>query len=330
VNIVRSWFFDLFLDCVKLQQVEKIFLEKYPCSVYHTILPVFSSLVIKRGFMINTTKQVETRYGFRQHTRRMARVAIPAAIILVISGIIIALAFANLLPQGLGTLIAFSALLGIGSITVLVPLIVFFYGYGKGGLWLDEAGVRVHYPGEPEQRMEWSEALYAIDEGEEYLVSSKGKEGLGHLVSKTYYVRLHLEGILSEQRAEILRAIAEHVEVRQPRQFTFTTFLNTKGETVARGRLYVFEKEILCAENRGKKRVFINAPLQKLTWVKPRDIFSVGKSEFEAFAICYDKKEYVVMLGYEMTTNGIFGTSSRWLATGSAQEWIETLQPVAR
>jgi len=280
--------------------------------------------------MINTTKQVETRYAFRQHTRRMARVAIPATIVLVLSGIIIALAVVNLLPAGLGTLVVFAGLLGIGSITILVPLIVFFYGYAKGGLWLDDSGVRVHYPGEPEQRMDWSEALYAIDEGEEYLVSSKGKEGLGHLVSKTYYVRLHLEGIVPAQRAEILSALAEHVEVRQPRQFTFTTLMNTKGETVARGRLYVFEKEVLCAENRGKKRVFINAPVQKLSWVKPRDIFMVGTSEFEAFAICYDKKEYVVMLGYEMTTNGIFGTSSRWLNTGSAQEWIETLQPVAR
>lgn len=270
------------------------------------------------------------RYAFLQHTRRMRKVAIPAAIVLLVSSLFVALAFANALPQGLGTLVALAFVLAVISFIVLIPLLVFFYGYGKGGLWLDEQGVRVHFPGEAEQRMSWSEALYAVDEGEEYLVLSKGKEGLGHLVAKDRYVRLHLEGMIPEHRAEIKRVLAEHVEVRQPRLFTFATLLNAKKETVARGRLYVFEDELLCAENRGEKRVFIAAPIQKLAWVRERDHFYVGKLECEAFGLYYDKKEFVVMLGYETTLRGALGTSSNWVPTGSAQEWIEALQPVAR
>lgn len=275
----------------------------------------------------NTTA---TRYAFLQHTRRMARIAIGATIVLVISFAIVALAVASALPSGLGTLVAAAGVLAVLSFILVFPLALFLYGYGKGGLWLDEQGVRVHFPGESVQEMAWSEALYAVDEGEEYLVLSKGKEGLGHLVGKDRYMRLHLEGMTPEQRAGIKRVLAEHVEIRQPRLFTFTTLLNTKGETVARGRLYVFENELLCAENRGEKRVFIAAPLERLSFVRPRHSFRVGRLECEAFVISYDKKEFVVMLGYEMTLNGMFGRSSHWSATGIAQEWIEALQPVAR
>ncbi len=280
--------------------------------------------------LIDTQHMAATRYAFRQHTRRMLRVAIPAAIILPLACLIIALAFTNTLPQGLGLLVALAFILGVISFIVLIPLLVFFYGYGKGGLWLDEEGVRVHFPAENEQAMAWSEALYAVDEGDEYLVWSKGKEGLGHLVGKDRYVRLHLEGMTPEDRAEIKGVLAEHVEIRQPRMFTFVTLMNTKGETVARGRLYIFENELLCAENRGEKRVFIAAPIQKLTWVRPRDPFYVGRLECEAFLLSYDKKEFVVMLGYETTIRGALGTSSSWAATGSAREWIEALRPTAR
>lgn len=281
--------------------------------------------------MIDTTVNLAaTRYAFLQHTQRMAKIATGAGIVLIITGAIVALAFANLLPQGLGCLVAICGGLAILSFILLVPLVLFLYGYSKGGFWLDETGVRVHFPGESEQRMTWEEALYAIDEGDEYLVTSKGKEGLGHLVGRDRYVRLHLEGITPEQRAEIKQTIAGHVEIREPKMLTFTTLLNTKGETVARGRLYLFENEILCAENRGNKRVFIAAPLKKLTYVRSRNPFHVGKMDFEAFTICYDKKEFVVMLGYEITSNTGFGVSSRWSATGTAQEWIEALQPVVR
>lgn len=280
--------------------------------------------------MIQTASFTTTRYAFRQHTQRMAKTAMIATITLIISTIIIVLALKNALPQGLGTLVAIAFVLAVISGIILIPLLLFFYGYSKGGLWLDEQGVRVHFPGEAEQQMAWSEALYAIDEGEEYLVQSKGKEGFGHLVSKQYYVRLHLEGLTPAQRAEIWQRLAQHVEVRQPHKFTFATLYNDKSERVARGRLYIFENELLCAENRNKKRVFIAAPLRKLTFVRQRESFAVGNLECEAFVICYDKTDYIIMLGYETTHNTGFGISSRWSATGSAREWVEALQPVTQ
>jgi hypothetical protein len=174
--------------------------------------------------------------------------------------------------------------------------------------------------------MDWSEALYAIDEGAEYLAASRGKEGLGHLVGRTRYLRLHLEGMTAEQRAEIEHLMAAHVAIRQPDMFTFATLLNTQGEIVARGRLYLFGNELLCAENRGDRRVFIAAPTHKLTRVRERAPFFIGKLTCEAFVLSYDKKEYVVMLGYETTLRGALGTSSSWACTGTAHEWIAALQ----
>lgn len=278
--------------------------------------------------MIETKNLTTTRYAFLQHTRRMRKLAVPAAIILLIAGLFVLLAVVNALPPGLGCVVASAFALGVLSIIVLIPLLVFFYGYGKGGIWLGEQGLRVQFPGEDEQLMDWAEALYAVDEGEEYLVRSKGKEGYGHLVARDRYLRLHLEGLIPEQRAEVQRVLAEHVEIRQPRLFTLATLLNSKKETVARGRLYVFENELLCAQNRGKKEVFIAAPIRKLSWVRERDPFHVGKLECEAFAVCYDKRELIVMLGYEMTLRGALGTSSNWTQTGSAREWIAALRPV--
>lgn len=280
--------------------------------------------------MIQTANVTTTRYAFLQHTQRLVRITGGASIVLLLSILVVALAFADMLPPGLGTFVALAFVLAVGSFVLLVPVVLFLYGYSRGGFWLDEQGVRVHFPGESEQRMAWSEALYMVDEGDEYLALSKGKEGLGHLVGNTRYVRLHLEGMTPEQRANLRRLLAERVEVRQPRMFTFTTLFNSKGERVARGRLYVFENELLCAENRNEKRVFIAAPLRKLTSVYGRDPYYIGKLECEAFVITYDKKDFVVMLGYENTLHGAFGTSSRWVATGSAREWIEALRPAVR
>jgi hypothetical protein len=310
--------------------------KNFSCSVYHTqqrelfLQYIYCRYSKREPFMIQTASLTTTRYAFRQHTQRMGRTATIAAITLLISGCILLLAFANALPQGLGTLVALAFVLAVVSFIMLIPLVLFFYGYNKGGLWLGEQGVRVQFPGEAEQQLAWSDALYAVDEGDEYLTLSKGKEGLGHLIGKDYYVRLHLEGMTPEQCAEIRQRLAEHVEVRQPHMFTFATLYNDKSERVARGRLYLFENELLCAENRNQKRVFIAAPLHKLTFVRKRESFAVGNLECEAFVICYDKKDYVVMLGYETTHNTGFGISSRWAATGSAQEWVEALQPALR
>ena len=54
------------------------------------------------------------------------------------------------------------------------------------------------FTGEKIQEMAWSEARFAVNEGEAYLQASKGKEGLGHIFADTRYIRLHLEGLTPE------------------------------------------------------------------------------------------------------------------------------------
>jgi hypothetical protein len=192
-------------------------------------------------------------------------------------------------------------------------------------VWIEPDKVRVRFPGVNEQEMAWSEARFAVDEGEEYLRVSKGKEGLGFLFGKSRYIRLFLEGMKPEQRAQVEQALAEHVPVRYPRRFTLMTLLNSKGELVARGRLYLFDNEVLCAENRGEKRVFLYAPLKDLDYVKQRTSFYIGTLECEAFTIRY-RKENVVMLGYETTITRGIGSSSHWARTGYAADWVEALR----
>ncbi len=173
--------------------------------------------------------------------------------------------------------------------------------------------------------MSWPEARFAINEGEEYLRQSKGKEGLGHLFGETRYLRLHLEGLKPAQRSQFEQILAEHLEIRHPRGFTLVTLLNAQAELVARGRLYLLEHEFLCTENRGQKRVFFCAPLQELRALKQIDSFYVGKLECEAFSLQYAGEEHLIMLGYETTTSSNLGTSSRWSPTGNAQAWLEAL-----
>src|SRR5260370_42098550 len=112
--------------------------------------------------------------------------------------------------------------------------------------------------------MTWSELGIAVDEGEEYLPMSRGREGLEICLRETRYIRLHLEGLKPQQRAQLEQSIAEHVQVRQPGGFTLVTLISKQGEVMARGRLYLFEHEVLCTENRGKKQVFFHPPPQGL------------------------------------------------------------------
>ena len=261
------------------------------------------------------------RYGFARHNRRISRITLGSFLVVVVFGSIALLPFFKIS----GALIGISYILAVLGLIVLLPMLYFLYSYGRSGLWIESDRVRVQFPGEDEQQMTWSEARFAVDEGEEYLYLSKGKEGLGHLFGTTRYIRLHLEGMMPEQRAQIERQLAEHVQIRQPKRFTLMTLLNTKGEVMARGRLYLFDSEVLCAENRGEKRVFFNAPLKDLDSVRQRNPFYVGKLECEAFTIRYRGKEYVVMLGYETTINSNFGSSSRWSITGNAKDWVEAL-----
>ena len=265
------------------------------------------------------------RYRFDFHTRRLTTLAIISAVVFVIFGSLALLSSFPILPVNLEWLIIPSYLVAMIGVAVLLPMLVLQYSYAHSGVWVGPDKVRVRFPGMNEQEMTWSEARFAVDEGEEYLRASKGKEGLGFLFGETHYIRLYLEGMLPEQRAQLEQAIAEHVPVRQPRRFTLMTLLNSKGELVARGRLYLFDDKLLCAENRGEKRVFLCAPLKDLSDIKRRASFYIGNLECEAFAFRY-RKEYVMMLGYETTFTRGIGSSSHWSVTGNAADWVEALQ----
>ena len=266
-----------------------------------------------------------SHYHFALHHRRITLLTTIAAGLLVVFGTLALLSNFIVLPADMNSYIVFAYVLAVFGFVFLMPMLYFLYSYSRAGLWVEPDQLRVRYPGEDAQQLQWSEARFAVDEGEEYLRISKGKEGLGHLIGKTRYVRLHLEGMLPQQRSEVEQALTAHVEVSHPRLFTLITLLNMQGELVARGRLYLFENHLLCTENRGEKRVFFYAPLKDLRSVKQRASFYVGKLECEAFTLQYKDKTYVIMLGYETTISHSLGSSSHWSVTGSASEWVETL-----
>jgi hypothetical protein len=266
------------------------------------------------------------RYRFTHHTRHLTKLTIISAVIVVIAGSVALLAIFRILSVNLDSLLLPAYIIAMCAMAVLLLVLVLQYGYAHSGVWIEPDKLRVRFPGMDEQEMAWSEARFAVDEGEAYLLASKGKEGVGFLFGDTRYVRLYLEGMMPEQRAQFEQALAKHVLVRQPFRFTLMTLLNTKGELVARGRIYLFDDALLCAENRGEKRVFLYAPLKDLDSVKQRASFYIGNLECEAFTFKY-RKEYVVMLGYETTFNRGIGNSSHWSVTGRAADWVEALRP---
>ena len=267
------------------------------------------------------TTSATTRYHFVSHSRRVTIITIVSAVALIVFGLL------ALLPGfHLGPLVVAAYLLAIVALAVLLPALLVQYGYVRAGVWIGPDEVRVQFPLEDLQQMRWSEARFAVNEGEEYLYFSKGREGLGHLFGETRYLRLHLEGMTAQQRAQVEQALAEHVQIRQPQRFTFMTLLNKQGEVVARGRLYLFEQELVCAENRGQRRVFFSAPLKDLSSVKQVDPFYIGRLECEAFSLMYAEETYIIMLGYETTISTNLGTSSRWSATGKAETWVSALR----
>ncbi len=266
-----------------------------------------------------------SRYRFALHERRITLLTAISAFILIVFGGLAILSIFIVLPAGLDAYVVFAAILAIIGFVFLMPKLYFQYSYARAGVWIEPDRLRVQYPGEKQQQMEWPEARFAVDEGEDYLRISKGKEGLGHLIGKTHFVRLHLEGMWPQQRSEVEKIMSEHVEIRHPRLFTLMTLLNMQGDLVARGRLYLFENHLLCTENRGEKRVFFYAPLKDLRSIKQRASFYVGKLECEAFNLQYKDRTYVIMLGYETTISNTLGSSSHWSVTGSASEWVEAL-----
>ncbi len=262
-----------------------------------------------------------TRYRFALHGRLVSFITIISALMLLVFGSLALLPGLNL---GILTFLAY--ILALAGLVVLLPMLFIQYAYIHAGVEIDPGGVRVQFPWEDQQQMSWPLARMAVDEGEEYLRLSKGREGLGHLFSDTYYIRLHLEGMQPQHRALLKQAIAEHVQILQPLGLTLVTLINAQGEVMARGRLYLFEHEVLCTENRGKKRVFFHAPLKDLAQVSQVDPFYIGHLECQAFSVKYAGEEYIIMLGYETTISSNLGTSSRWSTTGEAEEWVEALQ----
>ncbi len=265
------------------------------------------------------------RYPFTHHTRYLTKLTIISAFIVVIAGSVALLVGFRILVNLDGLLLP-AYIIAMCAVAVLLLVLVLQYGYAHSGVWIEADKLRVRFPGMDEQEMAWSEARFAVDEGEEYLLASKGKEGVGFLFGDARYVRLYLEGMTPGQRSQFEQQLAKHVPLRQPLRFTLMTLLNTKGELVARGRLYLFDDALLCAENRGEKRVFLYAPLKDLDSIKQRASFYIGNLECEAFTFRY-RKEYVVMLGYETTFNRGIGNSSHWSLTGRAADWVEALRP---
>ena len=270
------------------------------------------------------TEQI-IRYRFTSHTRHLIMLTIISAVVVVIAGSMALLIGFRLLPINLDGLLLPAYIIAMCAVAILLLVLVLQYGYAHSGVWIEADKLRVRFPGMDEQEMAWSEALFAVDEGEAYLLASKGKEGVGFLIGQSRYVRLYLEGMMPDQRAQFEQMLAEHVPVRRPLRFTLMTLLNSKGELVARGRLYLFDDVLLCAENRGEKRVFLYAPLKDLDSIKQRASFYIGNLECEAFTFRY-RKEHVIMLGYETTFNRGIGNSSHWSVTGRAAEWVEALQ----
>jgi len=270
------------------------------------------------------TEQI-MRYRFTSHTRHLILLTIISAVVVVIAGSMALLIGFRLLPINLDGLLLPAYIIAMCAVAILLLVLVLQYGYAHSGVWIESDKLRVRFPGMDEQEMAWSEALFAVDEGEAYLLASKGKEGVGFLFGERRYVRLYLEGMIPEQRAQFEQVLAEHVPVRRPLCFTLMTLLNSKGELVARGRLYLFDDALLCAENRSEKRVFLYASLKDLDSIKQRASFYVGNLECEAFTFRY-RKEHVIMLGYETTFNRGIGNSSHWSVTGNAAEWVEAIR----
>src|SRR5947208_6815191 len=265
------------------------------------------------------------RFRYAAHTRHLIRLTIISAVVVVIAGSMALLIGFRLLSINLDGLLLPAYIIAMCAVAILLLVLVLQYGYAHSGVWIESDKLRVRFPGMDEQEMAWSEALFAVDEGEAYLLASKGKEGVGFLFGERRYVRLYLEGMMPEQRAQFEQVLAEHVPVRRPLRFTLMTLLNSKGELVARGRLYLFDDALLCAENRGEKRVFLYASLKDLDSIKQRASFYVGNLECEAFTFRY-RKEHVIMLGYETTFNRGIGNSSHWSVTDKAAEWVEALR----
>src|SRR5579884_1165963 len=104
---------------------------------------------------------VGARYRFAQHTQRISRLTFASLLVVIVFGSLALLPFINIS----GIVIGISYIVAVLGLIVLLPMLYFQYSYGRSGVWIEPDGVRVQFPGENEQQMSWSEALFAVDEG---------------------------------------------------------------------------------------------------------------------------------------------------------------------
>src|SRR5436309_15235274 len=114
---------------------------------------------------------VAARYRVAHHTQRISPLTLASLLIVIVFGSIALLPFIKIS----GVLIGISYILAVLGLIVLLPMLYFQYSYGRSGLWIESDGIRVQFPGVNEQQMAWSEARFAVDEGEDYLYASKCK-----------------------------------------------------------------------------------------------------------------------------------------------------------
>ena len=150
------------------------------------------------------------RFRFSAHTRHLMILTILSAVVSVIAGAMALLIGFRLLSSSLDGLLLPAYIIAMCAVAVLLLVLVLQYGYSHSGIWIEPDKIRVRFPGTDEQEMAWSEALFAVDEGEAYLRASKGKEGVGFLFGERRYVRLFLEGLMPEQRVQCEQVLAEH------------------------------------------------------------------------------------------------------------------------
>ena len=105
---------------------------------------------------------IAARYRFARHSQRISRLTLGSFLVVVVFGSIALLPFFKIS----GVLIGISYILAVLGLIVLLPMLYFLYSYGRSGLWIEPDKVRVQFPGEDEQQMPWSEACFAVDEGE--------------------------------------------------------------------------------------------------------------------------------------------------------------------
>src|SRR5579885_2835050 len=123
-----------------------------------------------------------SRYRFALHQRRITLLTAICAFLLGVFGGLAILSNVTALPAGLGAYVVFASILAVIGFVFLMPMLYFQYSYARAGLWIEPDRLRVQYPGEKEQQMDWAEARFAVDEAEDFLRAIKGKEGLVHLI----------------------------------------------------------------------------------------------------------------------------------------------------